>query len=164
MCRSTTSRPPGAPGRRPRMGIATRSRSKARRRRRSNRCGRRGDRSRRSSSHEGARRSFADRVAALPRAAREPVEGVPVRPLVSRGAGIAYSALLRLAAPIYLARLWWRGRAEPLYRAAIGERFGRYDDAASTGWLWIHAVSLGETRAAGALIDALRVRRPQLRL
>jgi 3-deoxy-D-manno-octulosonic-acid transferase len=103
-------------------------------------------------------------VAALPRVAREPVEGVPVRPLVSRGAGIAYSALLRLAAPIYLARLWWRGRAEPLYRAAIGERFGRYDDAASTGWLWIHAVSLGETRAAGALIDALRVRRPQLRL
>ena len=83
---------------------------------------------------------------------------------MSRGAGIAYSALLRLAAPIYLARLWWRGRAEPLYRAAIGERFGRYDDAASTGWLWIHAVSLGETRAAGALIDALRVRRPQLRL
>jgi len=87
-----------------------------------------------------------------------------MRPLVSRGAGIAYSALLRLAAPIYLARLWWRGRAEPLYRAAIAERFGRYDDAASTGWLWIHAVSLGETRAAGALIDALRVRRPQLRL
>lgn len=76
----------------------------------------------------------------------------------------AYSLLLRLLSPVYVLRLWWRGRAEPLYRHAIGERLGAYDGAASTGWVWVHAVSLGETRAAAALIDALRERRPGMRL
>lgn len=75
-----------------------------------------------------------------------------------------YSALLWLAQPLYLLRLWWRGRAEPLYREALRERFGFYADAPSSGWLWVHAVSLGETRAAAALIAALRERRPELRL
>ena len=40
----------------------------------------------------------------------------------------------------------------------IGERFGRYGSRRSAGWLWVHAVSLGETRAAAALVDALRAR------
>ncbi|MBX3606896.1 MAG: 3-deoxy-D-manno-octulosonic acid transferase [Piscinibacter sp.] len=75
-----------------------------------------------------------------------------------------YSALLALLKPVYVARLWWRGRAEPLYRHAIPERLGRYHGAPSEGWLWLHAVSLGETRAAAALIDALRARDPSLRL
>lgn len=75
-----------------------------------------------------------------------------------------YSNLLRLLKPAYVARLWWRGRAEPLYRHAIGERLGDYRGAAQAGALWVHAVSLGETRAAAALIDALRLRHPQLRL
>ena len=75
-----------------------------------------------------------------------------------------YSALLWLAQPLYLLRLWWRGRAEPLYREALAERFGFYADAPSSGWLWVHAVSLGETRAPAALIAALRERRPELRL
>jgi 3-deoxy-D-manno-octulosonic-acid transferase len=57
-----------------------------------------------------------------------------------------------------------RGRAEPLYRHAIKERLGVYDGAPSAGWVWVHAVSLGETRAAAALIDALRVLRPQMHL
>ena len=34
----------------------------------------------------------------------------------------------------------------------------------SAPWVWVHAVSLGETRAAAALIDALRAKRPQMRL
>ncbi|MBT9455178.1 MAG: 3-deoxy-D-manno-octulosonic acid transferase [Burkholderiaceae bacterium] len=81
---------------------------------------------------------------------------------LSRG---AYSGLLRLAQPAYVLRLWLRGREEPLYRDAIGERFGRYGAQASTqGWMWIHAVSLGETRAAAPLIAALRAQRPSLRL
>jgi len=63
----------------------------------------------------------------------------------------AYSLLLRLGTPAYLARLWWRGRKEPLYRHAIGERLGFYAGDAPSGWLWLHAVSLGETRAATAL-------------
>lgn len=77
-----------------------------------------------------------------------------------------YATALRLGTPAYLARLWWRGRAEPLYRQHWGERLGfapRGLDQ-SGGRLWIHAVSLGETRAAAALIDALRALRPQLRL
>ena len=79
-------------------------------------------------------------------------------------ARLAYAGLLGVLAPAYLFKLWWRGRAEPLYRHAIAERFGRYGDAPSAGWVWVHAVSLGETRAAAALVDALRMRRPGLRL
>ncbi|WOB10259.1 3-deoxy-D-manno-octulosonic acid transferase [Piscinibacter gummiphilus] len=75
-----------------------------------------------------------------------------------------YSNLLRLLKPAYVLRLWLRGRAEPLYRHAIGERLGAYQGAAQAGALWVHAVSLGETRAAAALVDALRLRHPQLRL
>ncbi len=73
--------------------------------------------------------------------------------------------LLRLMLPAYLVKLWWRGRVEPLYRSAIGERFGRYGNAPrSAGWVWLHAVSLGETRAASALLQALRAQRPGMRL
>lgn len=75
-----------------------------------------------------------------------------------------YSSLLRLLKPAYVLRLWLRGRAEPLYRHAIGERLGAYQSTAQAGALWVHAVSLGETRAAAALVDALRLRHPQLRL
>jgi 3-deoxy-D-manno-octulosonic-acid transferase len=75
-----------------------------------------------------------------------------------------YSALLRLLTPAYLLRLWWRGRREPLYRYALSQRLGWGYPAAAPGALWLHAVSLGETRAAAALIDALRLQRPGLRL
>ena len=33
-----------------------------------------------------------------------------------------YSQTLRLLTPVYLARLWWKGRKEPVYRKRIGER------------------------------------------
>ncbi|OYU00630.1 MAG: 3-deoxy-D-manno-octulosonic acid transferase [Burkholderiales bacterium PBB1] len=80
-------------------------------------------------------------------------------------ARIAYATLLWLGTPAYLLKLWRRGRAEPLYRHAIGERLGRYGaDAASSGWVWVHAVSLGETRAAAALVATLRAQRPAMRL
>ncbi len=75
-----------------------------------------------------------------------------------------YSDLLWVLKPFYVLRLWWRGRAEPLYRHAIGERLGNYGAVPVPGALWVHAVSLGETRAAAALIEALRKHRPQLRL
>ncbi|TAK75308.1 MAG: 3-deoxy-D-manno-octulosonic acid transferase [Aquabacterium sp.] len=79
-------------------------------------------------------------------------------------ARLAYSEALRAGWPFYLARLWWRGRRESGYRAALGERAGFYGDAASQGWIWVHAVSLGETRAASTLVDALRARIPGMRL
>ncbi|PTT88081.1 3-deoxy-D-manno-octulosonic acid transferase, partial [Pelomonas sp. HMWF004] len=74
-----------------------------------------------------------------------------------------YAALLRLLTPFYLLRLWRRGAKEPLYRHALRERLGLYSSQAEPGRLWIHAVSLGETRAASALIDALRARDPSLK-
>lgn len=78
----------------------------------------------------------------------------------------AYSGLLRGLLPLYLGRLWWRGRQEPLYRQALAERLGRYAErpAAGAGWVWVHAVSLGETRAAASLIEALRAQWPAMRL
>ena len=66
-----------------------------------------------------------------------------------------YTVLLRLALPFLLARLWWRGRAEPGYRDAVTERFGIYRIDRAERLLWIHAVSVGEARAAEPLVRAL---------
>ncbi|MEO5765288.1 MAG: lipid IV(A) 3-deoxy-D-manno-octulosonic acid transferase [Casimicrobiaceae bacterium] len=74
-----------------------------------------------------------------------------------------YTLLWWLALPLVLARLWWRGRREPVYRDHIGERFGVYRGAApqpAHDVIWIHAVSLGETRAAAPLIERLLRERP----
>ena len=62
-----------------------------------------------------------------------------------------YSFALWLLTPVYLARLWWRGAAEPAYRKRLGERLGRYKlppRRGQGGVVWVHAVSLGETLAA----------------
>ncbi len=78
-----------------------------------------------------------------------------------------YSLALRAAQPLLARKLRRRGEAEPGYLEAMGERFGRYDDpmpACGHGALWIHAVSLGETRAAATLLQALRAREPGLRV
>jgi 3-deoxy-D-manno-octulosonic-acid transferase len=75
-----------------------------------------------------------------------------------------YSWLLRALAPAYFAKLWWRGAREPLYRAAWNERLGLFDGVSEPGRVWIHAVSLGETRAAKTLVDALRRQLPGMRL
>ncbi len=75
-----------------------------------------------------------------------------------------YSLVLTAAQPLLLRKLRRRGRQEPGYLQAIDERFGRYDAPARPGALWIHAVSLGETRAAAILVRALRARDPSLRL
>ena len=79
-------------------------------------------------------------------------------------ARLVYSTLLRLLTPAWLARLWWRGRREPAYRTHLAERLGRGRVSAVPGALWVHAVSLGETRAAAALLDALRGAGPGLPL
>ena len=84
--------------------------------------------------------------------------------LGERFVGGAYSALMRILTPAILLRYWMRGRSEPTYRHAVAERLGRHAGPAQPGALWVHAVSLGETRAAAALIDALRRHRPGMRL
>jgi 3-deoxy-D-manno-octulosonic-acid transferase len=76
----------------------------------------------------------------------------------------AYSLLLRLATPIYFARLWWRGRREPDYLLHWRQRLGFTEGAPPPGPVWIHAVSLGETLAAAPLLAALREQHPGLRV
>jgi 3-deoxy-D-manno-octulosonic-acid transferase len=69
-----------------------------------------------------------------------------------------YTLLWWVALPFLPLRLWWRGRREPGYREHIGERFGWYRRDAARGAgeiIWIHAVSLGETRAAAPLIERI---------
>ncbi|WP_234413813.1 3-deoxy-D-manno-octulosonic acid transferase [Ideonella sp. A 288] len=82
-----------------------------------------------------------------------------------RAARALYAALLRAATPLYLLRLWRRGAREPGYRLALGERLGVYrGEPPPPGALWLHAVSLGETRAAAPLVAALREQQPSIRL
>ncbi len=72
-----------------------------------------------------------------------------------------YGVFTSLAEPLVRRKLRRRAVAEPGYAHAVEERFGRYDEAATgTGWCWIHAVSLGEARAAGILIAELRRQYP----
>jgi 3-deoxy-D-manno-octulosonic-acid transferase len=76
----------------------------------------------------------------------------------------AYTLLWSLALPFLPLRLWWRGRREPLYRSHVGERFGRYAGAAraiGNDVLWIHAVSVGETRAVAPLIERFEREDPE---
>jgi 3-deoxy-D-manno-octulosonic-acid transferase len=119
---------------------------------------------------------------------------VPDRPMLSQAlALVAYAGVMRLLTPFFLVKLWSRGRREPLYRQAWRERLGWYapeagrplrlqgssqaavsaSDHLAGGRLahsdagprvWVHAVSLGETRAAAALIQALRRVIPGMRL
>jgi 3-deoxy-D-manno-octulosonic-acid transferase len=78
-----------------------------------------------------------------------------------------YSFLWRLALPLVLARLWWRGRQEPGYRRFWNERLGIYGRRAANDeplTIWVHAVSVGETRAAEPLVEALLKRHPRGRI
>ena len=77
---------------------------------------------------------------------------------------LAYAFAWAIAAPLAFVRLLWRSRRQPGYREAIGERFGRYRSAAPGRRIWIHAVSVGETRAAAPLVAALSQRHPAHRI
>ncbi|WP_297911561.1 3-deoxy-D-manno-octulosonic acid transferase [Thiomonas sp.] len=79
-----------------------------------------------------------------------------------------YTLAWWLLAPLAVLRLLWRSRRDAAYRMRLGERFGRYalptTRARHAPLLWLHAVSLGETRAAAPLLEALRRELPDLRL
>ena len=78
---------------------------------------------------------------------------------------LLYSLMWWLALPLVLGRLWWRGRAEPGYRAHLGERLGFYGrDADKRPAIMVHAVSVGETRAAEPLVEALLAAYPDHRI
>lgn len=68
---------------------------------------------------------------------------------------LLYSLAWWLALPLVIGRLWWRGRKEPGYRQHMEERFGFYGRRPGRTLIWLHAVSVGETRAAEPLVDAL---------
>ena len=67
-----------------------------------------------------------------------------------------YSLLLTLMLPVILARLFWRSLRQRGYRENIAERFGSYRQPPLSGCIWIHAVSVGETRATEPLIRKLK--------
>jgi len=78
-----------------------------------------------------------------------------------------YSWLMWLAQPLLRRKLMRRSRQESGYGQAVGERFGHYTQPVpghDGPTLWIHAVSLGETRAAAVLVAALREQLPKMRL
>ena len=77
-----------------------------------------------------------------------------------------YSVFMTLGQPLLRRKLARRGTQEPGYLEAVGERFGHYSQPpeAVSELVWVHAVSLGETRTAVVLLKALRAQNPALRL
>lgn len=73
----------------------------------------------------------------------------------------AYTLLLWLLLPYALLHLLWRARKQAEYLQHIGERFGRYRVRSDKPVIWLHTVSVGETRAAATLVRELRARHPQ---
>ena len=84
-----------------------------------------------------------------------PQDGAEVR-------GWLYSAVLFLLLPYVAFHLVWRARRQPEYLHHWGERFGRYQLIRPLRpVIWLHAVSVGETRAAAPLVKALQARYPE---
>ena len=77
---------------------------------------------------------------------------------------LLYALAWLAATPFILARLAWRGRGQRGYLERIGQRFGRHARVAQARRIWIHAVSVGETRAAAPIVEALHARYPGHRI
>ncbi|MDD2720674.1 MAG: lipid IV(A) 3-deoxy-D-manno-octulosonic acid transferase [Gallionella sp.] len=73
---------------------------------------------------------------------------------------ILYTLLLWLLLPFIFVRLALRARTQPEYLQHLGERFGRYSQIAAKPLIWLHAVSVGETRATVSLVAKLRATYP----
>jgi 3-deoxy-D-manno-octulosonic-acid transferase len=75
-----------------------------------------------------------------------------------------YTLVLYALLPQALWHLSWRARRQPEYLEHVAERFGRYAVRVEQPLIWVHAVSVGETRAAEPLVRALQTRYPQHRI
>ena len=75
-----------------------------------------------------------------------------------------YCLALYLLLPWALLHLALRARKQPAYLHHVGERFGVFPKGMASRVIWIHAVSVGETRAAEPLIQALQSRHPEYRI
>ncbi|MBI5626107.1 MAG: lipid IV(A) 3-deoxy-D-manno-octulosonic acid transferase [Nitrosomonadales bacterium] len=73
---------------------------------------------------------------------------------------LLYTFALWLLLPYIFLRLLWRSRKQPEYLHHIGERFGFYSVRSSQPVIWLHAVSVGEARAAQSLVTRLRATFP----
>ena len=74
-----------------------------------------------------------------------------------------YSAAWRPALGIAFAHLLWRSLKQPAYRQHWAERLGHAQPRPGTRPVWVHAVSVGETRAAVPMIRDLAQRFPDMR-
>jgi len=72
-----------------------------------------------------------------------------------------YTLALYLLLPWALLRLLLRARRQPGYLRHVPERFGHYGQKPEGPCIWVHAVSVGETRAAEPLLRALKSRHPE---
>ena len=76
----------------------------------------------------------------------------------------AYALAWLVATPFILLRLVLRSRRQRGYRDRLSERFGFYGERESARRIWIHAVSVGETRAAAPIVAALEREFPRHRI
>jgi 3-deoxy-D-manno-octulosonic-acid transferase len=74
---------------------------------------------------------------------------------------LLYSLAWLLVLPIAFFYLLWRARRQPEYLRHWPERLGWAPIRKAQPRLWIHAVSVGETRAAAPLISAWQTRHPE---
>ncbi len=100
-------------------------------------------------------------------------------------ARLLYNLALLALFPYVWLHLWRRSRKQPEYLEHVGERFGFYPSprpspqrgegaelpspaggrgAGGEGVIWLHAVSVGETRAAAPIVAALKSRYPDQRI
>ena len=75
-----------------------------------------------------------------------------------------YTLAILALLPWALLHLLWRARRQPQYLRHWNERFGFFGPAPDQPVIWLHAVSVGETRAAQPLVAALRERYPGHRI
>ncbi len=71
-----------------------------------------------------------------------------------------YTFALWLLFPYIFLRLLWRARKQPEYLHHIAERFGFYSIHSNKPVIWLHAVSVGETRAMQSLVTRLHANYP----
>jgi len=77
---------------------------------------------------------------------------------------LLYTLLLTLVTPLILLRLLVRARKQPAYLRNVGERFGFYRSTPTRPLIWLHAVSVGETRATEPLVKALAAAHPECQI
>jgi len=75
-----------------------------------------------------------------------------------------YTLAIHALLPWAVLHLLWRARRQSEYLRHWRERFGIYRPRPPEPVIWIHAVSVGETRAAQPLVAALRARYPDHRI